>query len=78
MIFYPILLFLSLFRKDNSKNLVIQTAKIGDYVNSTVIFDKIAPFDIIIDKVNYPLAKYDKRIKKSISFKIIKKILLVN
>jgi len=64
MIFYPILWSLSFFRKPPSKNLLIQTAKIGDYVNSTVIFNKIAPFDIIIDKVNYPLVKYDKRIEK--------------
>jgi ADP-heptose:LPS heptosyltransferase len=56
-LFYPILLILSIFRKKNQKSLVIQTAKIGDYVNSTVIFNKLDKFDIVIDKINYPFAK---------------------
>jgi len=63
-VFYPIIILFSLFRKKSNKNLIIQTAKIGDYVNSTVIFNKIKPFDIVIDKVNYPLVKIDNRIDK--------------
>jgi ADP-heptose:LPS heptosyltransferase len=61
-VFYPILFFLSIFRKKSNKVLVIQTAKIGDYVNSTVIFNQIEKFDIVIDKINYPFAKNCKKI----------------
>jgi len=62
-IFYPILLIISPFRKKSSKNLVIQTAKIGDYVNSSVIFNKLDKFDMIIDKVNYEFAKNNSKIE---------------
>jgi ADP-heptose:LPS heptosyltransferase len=62
LIFYPILLILSIFRNENKKSLVIQTAKIGDYVNSTVLFNKLDKFDIVIDKINYPFAKNCKKI----------------
>lgn len=62
-IFYPILFFLSIFRKKNKKILIIQTAKIGDYVNSTVLFNKLNKFDIVIDKINYPFAKNCKKIE---------------
>jgi len=58
LLFYPILKILTYFRNKKSKNLIIQTAKIGDYVNTTVIFNKLKNFDIIIDKINYPFAKY--------------------
>ena len=54
---------LSFFRIKKRKNLLIQTAKIGDYVNSSVIFDKIKPFDAVIDKINYTFATSDERIK---------------
>jgi len=63
MLFYPILIILSIFRKNKNKTLVIQTAKIGDYVNSSVIFQKLSTFDIIIDKVNYEFSINDNRIK---------------
>jgi len=63
LIFYPILSILSIFRKKSPKDLVIQTAKIGDYVNSSVIFNKLDKFDIIIDKVNYEFAKHNPKIE---------------
>jgi len=63
MLFYPILIILSIFRKNKNKNLIIQTAKIGDYVNSSVIFQKLSTFNIIIDKINYEFAINDNRIK---------------
>lgn len=58
LLLYPLLLALSFFRKKNttSCNLIIQTAKIGDYVNTTIIFDTLESTDIIIDKINFPLA----------------------
>lgn len=46
---YLVLAILSIFRKKSHKILLIQTAKIGDYANSSVVFDlasKNAPFDI--------------------------------
>ncbi len=63
LLFYPILLVFSMFRKKNSKNLIIQTAKIGDYVNTTVIFNELDNFDIVIDKINYEFAKNNPKIK---------------
>jgi len=60
---YPIFLFFKIFRKKSSKSLVIQTAKIGDYVNTSIIFDSLNKTDIIIDKINYSFAKNDDRIE---------------
>ena len=51
----------------SSRKLVVQTAKIGDYINSTCVFDALfsngAKFDVVIDKTNESLAKYDERIE---------------
>ncbi|HIP11441.1 MAG TPA: lipopolysaccharide heptosyltransferase family protein [Arcobacter sp.] len=62
---FPFLLLASFFRKEKSnKNLIIQTAKIGDYVNTSVLFNKLKTTDIIIDKINYDFAKSDTHIDK--------------
>lgn len=51
----------------SSRKLVVQTAKIGDYINSTCVFDALfsngVKFDVVIDKTNESLAKYDERIE---------------
>ena len=51
----------------STKKLVVQTAKIGDYINSTCVFDALfsngAKFDVVIDKTNESLARYDERIE---------------
>lgn len=63
---YPLLAILSIFRKKSTKILLIQTAKIGDYANSSVVFDiasKNEPFDIIIDEINLAFSQNDERIK---------------
>lgn len=44
--------------------LVIQTAKIGDYVNTTVLFDELQELDLVIDRVNLPFAQADSRIRR--------------
>lgn len=64
LITYPLRVF---FRKNIQHNqaLLIQTAKIGDYVNSSCIFDSLSikyKIDIIIDKSNKPLVEIDDRI----------------
>jgi ADP-heptose:LPS heptosyltransferase len=45
----------------------VQTAKIGDYINSTCVFDALCSdggeLDVLIDKTNESLARYDERIK---------------
>lgn len=61
----PIIFILSFFRKNNSKtNLIIQTAKIGDYVNTTIMIQPLQKTDILIDKINCSFANYDSRINK--------------
>lgn len=35
ILLFPVKLIRKLFRKDTGKNLVIQTAKIGDFINAT-------------------------------------------
>ena len=52
------------FKGEKGKILLIQTAKIGDYANSTVIFEKLGKFDILIDEINLAFAKHDRRIEK--------------
>jgi heptosyltransferase III len=63
-LFKPFLFILSFFRGASTKYLVIQTAKIGDYVNSTVMFDALKKCDILIDGMNLPLAKNDSRVEE--------------
>lgn len=66
-LFYLVLAILSIFRKKSHKILLIQTAKIGDYANSSVVFDlasKNAPFDIVLDKINLAFSANDERIER--------------
>ncbi len=72
---YPFLFFASFFRqkKQFCKNLLIQTAKIGDYVNTSVMFDSLKKTDIIIDKINYDFAKNDERIENIYIIQELKK-----
>ena len=51
------------FKGEKGKILLIQTAKIGDYANSTVIFEKLGKFDVLIDEINLVFAKHDSRIE---------------
>lgn len=52
------------FKGEKGKILLIQTAKIGDYANSAVIFDRLGKFDVLIDEINLAFAKHDSRIEK--------------
>lgn len=60
----PLLLILSLFRKNKTQNnLIIQTAKIGDYVNTSIMIDALKETDILIDQINSAFASHDNRLK---------------
>lgn len=73
ILIYPFLLILSFFRKKTDKILIIQTAKIGDYVNTSAVFDLAKKFDIVLDKVNLDFANYDDRIEKKFVINSYKK-----
>ena len=61
------------FKGKKGKILLIQTAKIGDYANSTVIFEKLGKFDVLIDEINLAFAKHDSRIEKIFTINGIKR-----
>lgn len=64
IIFFPLMFLVSFFRKCKKKNLVIQTAKIGDYANTTPMFEVLEKTDILMDHVNLPFANHDERIEQ--------------
>lgn len=63
---YPIRLFFSLKSTRCKKNLIIQTAKIGDYVNTSCLFNELSnevnKLDLVIDRSVESLAKKDPRV----------------
>ena len=61
------------FKGKKGKILLIQTAKIGDYANSTVIFEKLGKFDVLIDEINLAFAKHDDRIEKIFTINDVKR-----
>jgi len=70
---WPCLKITSCFKKPSDKTLLIQTAKIGDYANSAVIFEKLGKFDVLIDEINLAFAKHDRRIEKIFTINDIKR-----
>ena len=73
LILWPYLKITSYFKKASNKILLIQTAKIGDYANSTVIFEKLGKFDVLIDEINLAFAKHDRRIEKIFTINDVKR-----
>ena len=73
LFFYPIFKFISFFRKTSDRILIIQTAKIGDYANSTIIFEPLSKFDILLNEINVAFAKHDNRIDRIFIINDIKK-----
>ena len=61
------------FKGKKGKILLIQTAKIGDYANSAVIFEKLGKFDVLIDEINLAFAKHDSRIEKAFTINNVKR-----
>lgn len=62
ILFLPFKLFGKLFYKKTGRNLLIQTAKIGDFVNVTPLLAHLKHSDVLISKAVLPLAKYDETI----------------
>ena len=61
------------FKGEKGKILLIQTAKIGDYANSSVIFEKLGKIDVLIDEINLAFAKHDSRIEKIFTINDVKR-----
>ncbi|WP_034943175.1 glycosyltransferase family 9 protein [Erwinia oleae] len=55
----PVKLLMKLRRKKTSRNLVIQTAKIGDFINITPLLSHLQHSDALISHSVAPLAKHD-------------------
>ena len=75
LLIYPYLFVMKKlkFKGEKDKILLIQTAKIGDYANSTVIFEKLGKFDVLIDEINLAFAKHDRRIEKIFTINGVKR-----
>ncbi|ELY7392744.1 glycosyltransferase family 9 protein [Cronobacter universalis] len=64
VIFLPAKLIGKLFRKPTGRNLVIQTAKIGDFVNATPLLAYLGKSDMLISRAVAPLASHDDTIER--------------
>lgn len=64
ILIYPIFWLLAPWRKKGGGFLVIQSAKIGDYINTTALFAALKRVDVAIDSRNLPFAEYDNRIER--------------
>ena len=65
LLLWPWLRLLRLVMPASSgRRLVIQTAKIGDWINSTPVIRGRAPVDVVCDPVNLPLARHDTHIQR--------------
>lgn len=62
ILFLPFKLIGKLFYKKTGRNLVIQTAKIGDFVNVTPLLAHLKHSDVLISKTVRPLAQHDETI----------------
>lgn len=59
----PFKLIGKLFYKKTGRNLMIQTAKIGDFVNVTPLLAHLKHSDVLISKAVLPLAQHDETIE---------------
>lgn len=64
ILLFPVKLIRKLFRKDTGKNLVIQTAKIGDFINATPLLAWLQKSDVLISRSVGALAKHDETIEQ--------------
>lgn len=62
ILFLPFKLIGKLFYKKTGRNLLIQTAKIGDFVNVTPLLAHLKHSDVLLSKTVLPLAKHDETI----------------
>lgn len=64
ILLFPVKIIRKLFRKDTGKNLVIQTAKIGDFINATPLLAYLQKSDVLISRSVNALAKHDDTINE--------------
>ncbi|WP_236307472.1 glycosyltransferase family 9 protein [Enterobacter bugandensis] len=64
ILLFPVKLIRNLLRKETGKNLVIQTAKIGDFVNATPLLAWLQKSDVLISRSVGALAKHDENIEQ--------------
>lgn len=64
ILLFPVKLIRKLFRKDTGRNLVIQTAKIGDFINATPLLAYLQKSDVLISRSVSPLAQHDDSIEE--------------
>jgi len=60
----PVKLLMKLGRKKQPRNLVIQTAKIGDFINITPLLKHLKRSDALLSRTVAPLAKHDATLEK--------------
>ncbi|PPC74439.1 hypothetical protein C4K68_26250 [Pokkaliibacter plantistimulans] len=61
---WPLLRLLRLVMPvQRGKRLIIQTAKIGDWINTTPLIRALAPVDVVADPMNLPLIRHDQFIQ---------------
>ncbi|MGY5954807.1 glycosyltransferase family 9 protein [Kosakonia sp. BK9b] len=61
----PVKLIGKLFRKNTGKNLVIQTAKIGDFINATPLLGWLQKSDVLVSRSVSALVKHDDTIDQA-------------
>lgn len=64
-------------RKKATGHLIIQTAKIGDYANTTPMITYLGKTDMVIDDINRAFADYDERIETIYCINTYKKGILL-
>ncbi|WP_235375450.1 glycosyltransferase family 9 protein [Candidatus Pantoea carbekii] len=62
LLLFPFQKIFNLFKKTTGKNLIIQTAKIGDFINVTPMLHALGHSDIIMSKIIEPLVLHDDKI----------------
>lgn len=64
ILLWPFKMLMKPFHQRTGRNLVIQTAKIGDFVNITPLLKHLKKSDVLISKTVLPLAERDSTIDK--------------
>lgn len=62
ILLWPFKMLMKPFHRRTGRNLVIQTAKIGDFVNITPLLKHLKKSDVLISKTVLPLAEHDATI----------------
>ncbi|WP_158782280.1 glycosyltransferase family 9 protein [Pantoea sp. BAV 3049] len=64
LLLLPVKLLMKLGRKKQKRNLVIQTAKIGDFINITPLLAHLKHSDALLSRAVAPLAKHDAMLEE--------------